>query len=565
MSTDQQPLHQTTVSSPWKAKMEPTVQGALSLTAAAVAAGGKKPPARRNAWGNLSYADLITQAITSSPDQRMTLSQIYDWMVKNIDYFKDKGDSSSSAGWKNSIRHNLSLHQQFMRIPNEGPGKSSWWVINRDAKPGKSTRRRAMSVDAGGGAGARGDKRRGRHRRSTSKGVIDTIAAASGSPSPSPASLPVPPTHLAWSPSPVDERTLSVSPSIGSPTNFNDPLSADSYSSSFLSHSAGYEFTPPPLETVLRAPEIEPGFVDSQVGMYGAGAIAADFVTSFRDRIDEQGGDIYGSIPPPPPLTSYRQVYNYKPSLSPISGSKANTPMTTPLGTPPLHRRSAIRPVTDYAESTSSQLPPPSLTYHHQHVQAQPQPRARSQQHQHQYHHQQQPQQQPMYRQYGSLPSPSSSQGLSSSWSQPYPAHPHHQHQPQHQLHHDQGYYNQQPGYGQPPPYNYSSSSGGLRQQTHSHEFNQYERMHGPPADYHPLMANCAGLSRPTYHDMGYMPGAGHLHTSPDAFPSDLDMALLNLDDVLSPEIIFNETDQETGLNFDFDHFREKDLSNWVH
>ena len=60
----------------------------------------QKNSSRRNAWGNLSYADLITQAIKSSPDQRLTLSQIYEWVVKNVPYFKDKGDSTSSSGWK---------------------------------------------------------------------------------------------------------------------------------------------------------------------------------------------------------------------------------------------------------------------------------------------------------------------------------------------------------------------------------------------------------------------------------------------------------------------------------
>lgn len=60
----------------------------------------QKPSSRRNAWGNLSYADLITKAIQSSPEQRLTLSQIYDWMVQNVPYFKDKGDNTSSAGWK---------------------------------------------------------------------------------------------------------------------------------------------------------------------------------------------------------------------------------------------------------------------------------------------------------------------------------------------------------------------------------------------------------------------------------------------------------------------------------
>lgn len=48
---------------------------------------------------------------------------------------------------QNSIRHNLSLHNRFMRIQNEGTGKSSWWVINPDAKPGKTPRRRATSMD----------------------------------------------------------------------------------------------------------------------------------------------------------------------------------------------------------------------------------------------------------------------------------------------------------------------------------------------------------------------------------------------------------------------------------
>ncbi|XP_055512602.1 forkhead box protein O3-like [Leucoraja erinacea] len=109
----------------------------------------RKKSSRRNAWGNLSYADLITRAIESSPDKRLTLSQIYDWMVRHIPYFKDKGDSNSSAGWKNSIRHNLSLHSRFIRVQNEGTGKSSWWMLNPDvSKSGKSPRRRAASMDS---------------------------------------------------------------------------------------------------------------------------------------------------------------------------------------------------------------------------------------------------------------------------------------------------------------------------------------------------------------------------------------------------------------------------------
>uniref|UniRef100_A0A6G1SNZ2 Forkhead box protein O n=1 Tax=Aceria tosichella TaxID=561515 RepID=A0A6G1SNZ2_9ACAR len=115
---------------------------------------------RRNAWGNMSYADLISQAINSTSDKRLTLSQIYDWMVQHVPYFKDKGDSNSSAGWKNSVRHNLSLHSRFKRLQNEGTGKSSWWTINPEANIGKCARRRAASMEA-----SKYEKKRGRAKK----------------------------------------------------------------------------------------------------------------------------------------------------------------------------------------------------------------------------------------------------------------------------------------------------------------------------------------------------------------------------------------------------------------
>ncbi len=71
---------------------------------------------------------------------------------------------------QNSIRHNLSLHSKFVRVQNEGTGKSSWWMLNPDAKPGgKTSRRRATSVEGGTGpGGGRGHdhRRRGRNKKS---------------------------------------------------------------------------------------------------------------------------------------------------------------------------------------------------------------------------------------------------------------------------------------------------------------------------------------------------------------------------------------------------------------
>ncbi|KAK7925541.1 hypothetical protein WMY93_007851 [Mugilogobius chulae] len=140
----------------------------------------KSNSSRRNAWGNMSYADLITKAIESSPEKRLTLSQIYDWMVKSVPYFNDKGDSNSSAGWKNSIRHNLSLHSRFVRIQNEGTGKSSWWMMNPEGgKNGKSPRRRAASMDNN----SKFTKSKGRASKKK-MAVSDLVDSSSHSPSP---------------------------------------------------------------------------------------------------------------------------------------------------------------------------------------------------------------------------------------------------------------------------------------------------------------------------------------------------------------------------------------------
>ena len=96
----------------------------------------RKPASRRNAWGNLSYADLITKAIESSPEKRLTLAQIYDWMVTNVPFFKDKGDSNSSAGWKVRKLISLSCFIRCAPVTDSGPlsQKSAGHMQNRKTK-----------------------------------------------------------------------------------------------------------------------------------------------------------------------------------------------------------------------------------------------------------------------------------------------------------------------------------------------------------------------------------------------------------------------------------------------
>lgn len=63
----------------------------------------------RNPWGNLSYAQLITRAIDSSPWKRLTLNEVYEWIIKFVPYFKDKIDAKTSWGWKVKKKFFLAL------------------------------------------------------------------------------------------------------------------------------------------------------------------------------------------------------------------------------------------------------------------------------------------------------------------------------------------------------------------------------------------------------------------------------------------------------------------------
>lgn len=85
------------------------------------------PGVRRQEKPPFSYIALIVMAIQSSPVKRLTLSEIYTYLQQRFPFFR-----GSYTGWKNSVRHNLSLNECFIKLPKGlgRPGKGHYWTVD---------------------------------------------------------------------------------------------------------------------------------------------------------------------------------------------------------------------------------------------------------------------------------------------------------------------------------------------------------------------------------------------------------------------------------------------------
>ncbi|XP_041096269.1 forkhead box protein N2-like [Polyodon spathula] len=80
-----------------------------------------------------SFSLLIYMAIEQSRNKCLPVKEIYSWILDHFPYF-----ANAPTGWKNSVRHNLSLNKCFQKVERnlgKANGKGSLWCVDPEYRP----------------------------------------------------------------------------------------------------------------------------------------------------------------------------------------------------------------------------------------------------------------------------------------------------------------------------------------------------------------------------------------------------------------------------------------------
>lgn len=92
----------------------------------------KSKPYIRRPKPPFSYIALIAMAIRDSGNGRLTLAEINNYLIEKFPFFR-----GSYTGWRNSVRHNLSLNDCFLKVlrdPSRPWGKDNYWMLNPNSE-----------------------------------------------------------------------------------------------------------------------------------------------------------------------------------------------------------------------------------------------------------------------------------------------------------------------------------------------------------------------------------------------------------------------------------------------